>query len=86
MTPRPKTAPASDPGPSKPDIRVENHFSLFLLWPLSERAEIWIQENVSEDRQRFGDALVVEPRHVSALTNGMVADGLTVVGEPRARQ
>lgn len=67
----------------KPDLRVENHFSLFLLWPLSERADVWIEENVSEDRQWFGTALVVEPRYVTALVEGMISDGLILAGGSR---
>lgn len=71
---------------SKSDIFIENHFSLFLVWPLSSRAENWIEENVSHDCQWFGMALVVEPRYLRALIEGMLADGLSLVGERRAAQ
>lgn len=64
--------------PISPDVRIENHFSLFLIWPLSEWAEAWIHDNVSRDCQHFGSALVVEPRYLSALLEGMAADGLVV--------
>jgi len=86
MIPNLEAAPLSDPESDEPDFLIENHFSLFLLWPLSSLAHAWIHENVSEDRQWFGEALVVEPRYVSALIVGIVADGLTFVGEGGARQ
>lgn len=69
------TNPAAVDYPS-PDIQVENHFTLFLIWPLSTRGESWIQENVSQDSQRFGNALAVEPRYVADIMQGMSADGL----------
>ncbi len=67
----------------KPDLRVENHLSLFLLWPLTDRAGVWIEENVSEDRLWFGTALVVEPRYVTTLIEGMTLDGLILTGGSR---
>lgn len=59
-----------------PDIRIESHFSLFLVWPLSARAISWLRENVNRECQRFGSALVVEPRYVNDIISGMTDDGL----------
>ena len=61
-----------------PDIQVENHFSLFLIRPLSDRARAWIQRFVQPDALYFGSALVVEPRFVGDLIEGMVTSGLTL--------
>lgn len=60
------------------DISVENHFSILLVRPLSSAAEAWIEENVSGESRFFAGALVVEPRYVVDLVEGMLSDGLLV--------
>lgn len=67
------------------DIRVENHGSLFLLWPQSRVGLEWIREHISEDAQWWGvreglkrGALVVEPRYVQDIVNGARSAGLEV--------
>lgn len=69
-----------------PDIRVENHGTLYLLWPLSADAEKRLREHTAKDAQWWGPgrggltrgALVVEPRYVADIVAGAVADGLAV--------
>ena len=63
---------------TSPDVKVENHGTIFLFWPCSEQGETWIAENVQEDAQWFGNALVVEHRYARDLASGMLSDGLTV--------
>ena len=55
-----------------PDVLVSNEGSVFLFRPVSEAAVEWIEENVSEDAQFFGDALAVEARYASDLAAGMI--------------
>lgn len=61
-----------------PDVLVENHFSLILLRLLTPAANQWVENNVSEDAQFFGGALVVEPRYANDLIDGLIGDGLVV--------
>ena len=61
-----------------PDVLVENHFSLILFRLLTPAANQWVDENVMDDAQFFGGALVVEPRYAHDLIDGLVADGLVV--------
>ena len=61
-----------------PDVNIENHGSLVLIRPLTEAASDWLDENISEDAQHFGGAVVVEPRYVEAIVEGMQNDGLEV--------
>ncbi len=69
----------SSPAPqTQPDILVENHFSLILFRLLTPAASQWVDENVSDDAQFFGGALVVEPRYARDLIDGIVAAGLAV--------
>jgi hypothetical protein len=60
------------------DAFVENHFSIFLVRPVSSAATEWLRENVAEDSQWFGGALVVEHRYISDLVEGMKLHGLAV--------
>lgn len=62
----------------KPDAEVQNEGSIFLLRPLSENAKQWVNEHLPEDRQTFGNAVVVEHRYIEDIVAGMQADGLTV--------
>jgi hypothetical protein len=68
----------SGSSPTQPDFVCENHGSLFLLIPRSAPAKIWIEENLPEDRLTFCDAVVIEPRYVWVILDGLQEDGLTV--------
>lgn len=60
------------------DIIVFNHGSIIGLLPASDEARGWIAEHISDDAQWFGRQLIVEPRYVDDILDGMVADGLTI--------
>jgi hypothetical protein len=65
----------------QPDVRVENHGTLFVFQPLTDAGRTWIDEHVeSESWQWIGGGLSVEHRYAEHLATGMQADGLTVVG------
>ena len=69
---------ASGSSPSsndRPDFRCENHGSLFLLFPLTESAQSWIEEH-PEDAQWLGNAVVIEHRYIWAILEGIQNDGL----------
>jgi len=61
------------------DVTVTNEGSIFLFTPHTDTARNWIMENVSDEAQFFGDALVVEHGYAYDLAEGMQADGLRVV-------
>ena len=63
---------------STPDFFVENHFSIFLLRPVSPVAQAWVEEHLPEDRQEFGGAVVVEHRYIVDIVEGIQRDGLAV--------
>ena len=60
------------------DLIFENHFSLFLVRPVTEAGREWLSAAVSDDAQWFGGALVVEPRYVEDIALGADADGLSI--------
>ena len=72
-------ASGNSPTESKgPDFIVENHGSIFLFRMNTPAAQVWVSENVQEDAQFFGDALVVEWRYAHDLAQGIVESGLVV--------
>jgi hypothetical protein len=60
------------------DITVANHGTIVLVRPTTPAGEAWIDEYVDPAATWFGDQLVVEPRYVAPLVEGMFADGLAV--------
>lgn len=62
---------------TKPDVTVANHGSINLVTPHTDEARTWIDHNVPEG-QWFGRHLVVEPRYLENLWDGMERDGLVV--------
>ena len=71
----------TSPLPTKPpviDFEIQNEGSIFLLRPLSEQANAWIDEHLPEDRQTFGGGVVVEHRYITSIIDGIQNDGLTI--------
>ena len=60
----------------RPDFAVYNHGSLHAIHPFSPAAKAWLRENIEDGAQYLGEALMVEPRYVDAIVDGMNAAGL----------
>ena len=61
------------------DIRVENHGSVVLLRPESDRGRNWLKGAIAaESWQWFGGAVACEPRYVADIIEGAQADWLEV--------
>lgn len=60
------------------DVKVENHGTIVLLRLNTQAAHDWALDNIDGEAHRFGGAVVVEPRYVAAIVDGMRADGLGV--------
>ena len=63
---------------SKPDFTVQNEFTLFLLRPHTPAAQIWIDENLASEHLTFGGAVVIEPRYLDDILNGIRAHGFVI--------
>jgi hypothetical protein len=61
------------------DVMVGGGGTVYTLTPMSTAAHEWIEDNVSDESNWFGGALVVEHRYIRAIVNGMINDGLVVV-------
>jgi hypothetical protein len=69
---------ASGTSPTPVDFRCENHGSIFLLYPVSQSAQSWIEENLPSDVQWFGQAVAIEHRYIWSILEGIQNDGLAV--------
>jgi hypothetical protein len=60
------------------DFRCENHGTVFLLYPLTDSARSWIEENLPLDVQWFGSAVAIEHRYIWLILEGIQVGGLVV--------
>jgi len=62
------------------DLVFENHFSIFLIRPISPAGQAFLDEHVGDcDTLTFGGAVVCEPRYVEAIYRGCIESGLEAV-------
>lgn len=62
------------------DFTVQNEGSIVLLHPHTDAARSWVEEHIGEDNgyQPYWPSVVIEPRYVGDIVNGITADGLEV--------
>lgn len=63
------------------DALIESHGTVVLLKPQTDEATTWVDDNIGSDNgfQPFWPTVVVEPRYVDDIVQGMQADGLEVL-------
>ena len=66
--------------PILPDFFVKNHFSIFLIRPLTESARAWIEENIDAagNFQPYWPSVVVEHRYIADILEGIRNDGMVI--------
>lgn len=62
------------------DFRVANHGSIALVTPQTAAARAWVDEHLPEDHLTFGGGVVVEPRYLDDILEGITVDGLSLGG------
>lgn len=62
---------------STPDIRMENHGSIWLMRAFTPNGEEWVNDMVAVE-QHFGGAAVVEWRYAADIVKGAREFGLEV--------
>jgi hypothetical protein len=60
------------------DVLVTDHGSIVLFKPATKSALCWLLNNTQQDAQWFGGALVVEPRYVDTLLDGLHGEGFII--------
>jgi len=63
---------------AKPGLLVHGHGSIFLLHATTRRGRRWIDERISDERQEWCGAVVVEHRLIGDIVRGAQLDGLEV--------
>ena len=65
------------------DVLIENHGSVALFTPVAAEAHQWVEENVHVEPWQWLDcSIAYEPRCLGPLVEGMLQDGLAVMGDP----
>lgn len=60
------------------DFNFSDHGSVTLLVPISRAAHDWVDANLPLDALHWAGGIVVEPRFVVGILDGITNDGLTV--------
>lgn len=61
------------------DFRILDHGSIVLIEPLSGAGREWIDENIAEEGHWAG-CIAAERRYVQGIIDGIVSDGLAILG------
>ena len=63
-----------------PDVRVDHHGSIVFLVPMSDAGRLWLENNIGPENgyQPHWPTVLVEPRYVTPIIEGMLAEDLTV--------
>ena len=64
--------------PAPIDFQLHDHGSIYGLQPLTPAAHEWAESNLPDDAQQFCDQVIIEPRYVAAILDGIENDGLEV--------
>lgn len=60
------------------DFTLEDCGSIMLLKPHNEPARQWLVESTPDEAMWWGGGLVIEPRYVGAIVNGVIDSGFTL--------
>jgi hypothetical protein len=60
------------------DLTFENHATIVLMRPNTDRGGAWIDEHIADDRMEWNGAVVVEHRDVGDILVVAMDDGLHV--------
>lgn len=60
------------------DIKIVGSGSLYMVYPQTEAAKEWVEENVEVPEYGSVDSFSVEHRYIEDLTIGMLNEGFTV--------
>jgi hypothetical protein len=61
------------------DLAVRPEGSLWILWPLTQRAEEWGEEHLPSDGLGWAGGIVVKGRYIADILQGAEDDGLVIV-------
>lgn len=60
------------------DFTLRFEGSIYILHPHTPAAAEWIDEYIPDDALAWGKGIVVEPRYIEPIVQGILADGLEV--------
>lgn len=62
------------------DIDFQNHGSICVIFGRTPEGQAWLADNVNQgdETQQWAGGIVVEPRYVSDIAEGALAEGLDI--------
>jgi hypothetical protein len=54
-----------------PEFTIADHGSIVLVTPTTDECRTFLEDHTGEEAQWFGGALVVEPRYLADLVDGL---------------
>ena len=66
------------------DFALYDHGSIIRLQPNSDAAKEWVAEYLPADAMTFGRGIVIEPRYIGPILQGIMDADLSVLGVPGA--
>ena len=61
------------------DFDLSNHGSICILNAITHKASLWVDDHLPNDALHWGPcSIVIEPRYVGNILQGIVDDGLLV--------
>jgi hypothetical protein len=60
------------------DFELLDEGSIWLLRPMTEAAREWVANSISQDSTEWCGGIVVEPRYIRDILDGIDDEGLTV--------
>ena len=65
----------------KGDFSLQYHGSISILYPYTDAAKDWIDQNLGDDIIKWGNGIVIEHPYVDNIVLGIIADGLSFGGQ-----
>lgn len=60
------------------DFTLQDHFSLLVLTPNTPLARVWVDENLPSDATHWHNGVVIEPRYIGPIVDGLLEEGFTI--------
>lgn len=62
----------------EPDFELLNEGTVVMLFPVTDAAKDWVEEEVETEDNWMGEPLVIESGYIGPIIEGLVEDGLTI--------
>jgi len=65
-------------GRALPDFEVQGHYTIYLLQPLNQAAQEWIDNNIPPDSEWYMNSVVIEHRYIADIIQAIYKEGMQI--------